>query len=587
MLRDEACGNLTKTDIGRDVHLCGWVRRIRNLGSLIFIDLWDRTGTVQVKFDPDISKDIMETATELHLEYVVLVNGTVSERPKDAVNPKIKTGEIEIIAKELKLLSRCAPLPFMIEGEEPTEEMRLKYRYLDLRRPRMLRNMILRHRAIKDIRDYLDEVGFIEIETPILMKSTPEGARDYLVPSRIHHGKFYALPQSPQMFKQLLMIAGFDRYFQIARCFRDEDLRADRTPEFTQLDLEMSFVEEKDIFALTEGLLGYVFEDVLGIKLEVPFRIISYSDAMGKYGTDKPDLRYNLELKYVTDIISEGTSEFIKKMKCEDVSFIAIVHSIGEKPPRKVLDEYESLAKGCGANGLIQFYLSGGKPQGALTRFYTEKQLSTLIERTQSKNGDIIQIVGDENKRLLEIMGRYRRALAEKLGMIKKADEYKFLWVVDFPLFEVMEDGKIGSAHHPFTAPKDEDIGLIDTDPLKVISRHYDLVCNGIELGSGSIRINNGTLQRKILKILGYTDKQIDERFGFFIEALEYGTPPHGGIAPGLDRIIALMAGEENIREVIAFPKTLKGISLMSGEPSEVDEEQLKELGIEIKGEDK
>jgi aspartyl-tRNA synthetase len=585
MLRDEVCGNLTKTDIGRDVHLCGWVRRVRNLGGIIFIDLWDRTGTVQVKFDPDVSRQLVEGASDLHLEYVVFVSGTVSERPGDAVNPKIKSGEIEVIATELKLLARCSPLPFMIEGEEPTEEMRLAYRYLDLRRPRMQKNITLRHRVIKDIRDYLDEVGFVEIETPILMKSTPEGARDYLVPSRIHRGKFYALPQSPQMFKQLLMISGFDRYFQIARCFRDEDSRADRQPEFTQLDLEMSFATEKDIFTLTEGLFGYVFEDALGIKLEVPFKIMSYDEVMSKYGTDKPDLRYGLELTDVTEIISEGSADFIKKMKDEGAYFMAIVHSIGEKPSRKVLDDYEVMAKGCGAGGLMQFYILDSKLQSGLIKFYTDKQLTALIEKTSAKAGDIIQIVGDARKKAIEIMGIYRKTLAEKLGLIPSKDTFSFLWVVDFPLFELTEDGKTGSAHHPFTAPRDDDIPLLDREPLSVLARHYDIVCNGVELGSGSIRINDAGLQRKILRILGYTDKQIDDRFGFFLKALEYGTPPHGGIAPGLDRIIMIMAGEESIREVIAFPKTLKGVSLMSGEPSEVDMEQLKELGIEVKEE--
>jgi len=586
MLRDEACGNLTKTDNGRDVHLCGWVRRIRNLGGIIFIDLWDRTGTVQVKFNPDVSRKLVDEAEKLRLEFVVFVKGTVCERPKDAVNPKITTGEIEVVATELKLLSRCSPLPFMIEGEEPTEEMRLRYRYLDLRRPIMQRNITLRHRVIKDIRDYLDEVGFIEIETPILMKSTPEGARDYLVPSRIYRGKFYALPQSPQMFKQLLMISGFERYYQIARCFRDEDLRADRQPEFTQLDLEMSFVSEQDIFTLTEGLLGYVFEDVLSLKIDIPFRVMTYEEAMTRYGTDKPDLRYSLELIDLTEIISDGSADFIKKMKREGASFIAIVHSIGEKPSRKVLDEYEAIAKGCGAGGLLQFYILDGKPQGGLKKFYTDKQMTLLIEKTSANEGDIIQIVGDEKKRALEIMGAYRKALAEKLGLTKNNTNFKFLWVVDFPLFELTENGKIGSAHHPFTAPRDEDTHLLDKDPLSVIARHYDIVCNGIELGSGSIRISDATLQRKILRMLGYSDREIDNRFGFFLEALDYGCPPHGGIAPGLDRIIALMAREGSIKEVIAFPKTLKGVSLMSGEPSEVGEGQLKELGIEIKEED-
>ncbi|RLC42570.1 MAG: aspartate--tRNA ligase [Candidatus Coatesbacteria bacterium] len=580
MLRDEACGNITSDDAGREVTLAGWVRRIRNLGGINFIDLWDRTGTVQIKFDPEVSAEVVKTAEKLHIEYVIQVKGRVQKRPKEAINPKVKTGEIEVSAEELRILAECKPLPFMIEDEDATEEMRLKYRYLDLRRPTMQRNIILRHRAIKAIRDYLDEVGFVEVETPILMKSTPEGARDYLVPSRIHKGKFYALPQSPQMYKQLLMIAGYERYFQIARCFRDEDLRADRQPEFTQLDIEMSFVNERDIMTLSEGLMGYVFEDTLDIKLNIPFERITYNEAIARYGTDKPDMRYGLELIDVTDIIAKGSADFIRKMKDEGAGFIAITHHRDKNPSRKELDEYERTAKDCGAGGLMQFYISPEGVKGALTRFYTDEQLKQLVEKTGSNDGDLIQIAGGEMPKILEVMGKYRSKLAQKMCLVDKSCEFKFVWITDFPLFELDEEGNITSTHHPFTSPVEEHIEMLETEPLSVVARSYDLVCNGYELGTGSIRISDSDLQRGILKLVGLSDEQIEDRFGFFLKALDYGCPPHGGIALGLDRIIMLMAGEESIRDVIAFPKTLRAVSLMSDEPSEVDEEQLKELGL-------
>jgi len=582
MMRDHSCGKLTAEEVGIEVLLCGWVKRNRNLGGIIFVDMWDRGGLVQVVFNPALPQEVYKQAVALRAEDVVQVRGKVSLRPEKDRNPGMETGDVEINATFLGLLADSATPPFELTGdEEVSEELRLKYRYLDLRRHRLQHNIIFRHNVVKAIRDYLSEVGFIEIETPILMKSTPEGARDYLVPSRIYPGNFYALPQSPQMYKQLLMMAGFDRYFQIARCFRDEDSRADRQAEFTQLDLEASFVEEEDIYKLMEGMLGYVFEECLEQKLEIPFPRLTFDQALAKYGTDKPDLRFELELWDGTNVLATASADFIKKIIASGGVFIGLTVPGGAELSRKGQDELERTAREMGASGLIQLKFKEGKLEGAASKFIPEEAKEGLISQAKAGDGDLILAVGGERTPALNIMGELRRHLGHKLGLINPQD-YKWLWITDFPLFEEV-DGKIQSPHHAFTAPQEKEISLLDTDPLKVHARHYDIVLNGAELGSGSVRIHDVALQRKIFKVLGYSDGDVEERFGFFLKAMEFGCPPHAGIAPGIDRLVTMLLGESSIREVIAFPKTLRAASLMDGSPSPVDPAQLEELSIKIR----
>jgi aspartyl-tRNA synthetase len=582
MMRDHSCGKLTAEEVGMEVLLCGWVKRNRNLGGIIFVDMWDRGGLVQVVFNPALPKEIYEQAVALRAEDVIQVRGKVNGRPEKDRNPDMETGDIEVVASSLKLLADSATPPFELTGdEEVSEELRLKYRYLDLRRPRLQRNIIFRHSVVKAIRDYLSEVGFVEIETPVLMKSTPEGARDYLVPSRIYPGSFYALPQSPQMYKQLLMMAGFDRYFQIARCFRDEDSRADRQAEFTQLDLEASFAEEEDIYTLMEGMLGYIFEECMQLQLEIPFPRMSFDQAMAKYGTDKPDLRFGLDLWDGTDALAGASADFIKKIIADQGVFVGLTLPGGAKISRKEQDSLEQTAKQLGASGLVQLKLKEGKLEGAVGKFIPEGAKEKLIAKAKAGEGDLLVVVGGEKTATRGIMGELRRHLGYKLDLIK-AQDYQWLWVTDFPLFEEIE-GKIQSPHHAFTAPQEKDIPLLDSDPLKVHARHYDIVLNGAELGSGSVRIHDVALQRKIFKLLGYSAADVEERFGFFLKAMEFGCPPHAGIAPGIDRLVTVLLGESSIREVIAFPKTLRAASLMDGSPSPVDPAQLEELSIRIK----
>lgn len=582
MMRDHSCGKLTAEEVGMEVLLCGWVKRNRNLGGIIFVDMWDRGGLVQVVFNPALPQEVYKQAVALRAEDVIQVRGKVSLRPEKDRNPGMETGDVEITATFLNLLADSATPPFELTGdEEVNEELRLKYRYLDLRRHRLQHNIIFRHNVVKAIRDYLSEVGFIEIETPILMKSTPEGARDYLVPSRIYPGSFYALPQSPQMYKQLLMMAGFDRYFQIARCFRDEDSRADRQAEFTQLDLEASFAEEEDIYTLMEGMLGYVFEECLEQKLEIPFPRLTFDQALAKYGSDKPDLRFGLELWDGTDALATTSADFIKKIIAGGGAFIGLTVPGGAELSRKRQDELERTAKQLGASGLIQLKLKEGKLEGAVGKFIPEGAKEALIGKAKAGEGDLIVAVGGERTPTLNIMGELRRHLGYKSGLVNPQD-YKWLWITDFPLFEAV-DGKIQSPHHAFTAPQEKDMPLLDSDPLKVHARHYDIVLNGAELGSGSVRIHDVALQRKIFKVLGYTDADVEERFGFFLKAMEFGCPPHAGIAPGIDRLVAVLLGESSIREVIAFPKTLRAASLMDGSPSPVDPAQLEELSVKIR----
>jgi len=582
LLRTHTCGELTAAHEGERVTLCGFVWKSRDLGGLLFIDLRDRYGFTQAVFDPAVDGVLVADAASLHGEDVVEVTGVVRLRPADMRRDDVSTGEIEVRADSLRVLSRAARLPFLVAEEETAKEpLRLKYRYLDLRRPPMQRNLEIRHVTINAIRQYLNGLGFLEIETPILMKSTPEGARDYLVPSRVHKGNFYALPQSPQMYKQLLMVAGLDRYYQIARCFRDEDPRADRQPEFTQLDLEMSFAEEDDVFEVTEGTFAAVFRETLGEELTLPFPRMTYYEAMGRYGRDKPDIRFGLELADVTEVCGESESAVFKKTVEEGGRVFAVVAPGGLS--RKETDELEKLAKDEGAAGLASFKVEdGGKLGGALAKFFSPALSERLLTETGAERGDTVLAAAGPFPATAEVMGSVRLALAGMPG-VQKLSGWRFLWVTDFPLFE--KDPKTGEpspSHHPFTSPRVEDIEYIETNPLRVMSRAYDIVLNGVELGSGSVRIFDPELQRRVLRAAGVTDEEIEERFGFFLEALDYGVPPHAGIAPGIDRLVALICGAEGIREVIAFPKTTEATSPLDGSPSPVSPTQLRELGLSL-----
>lgn len=582
--RSSYCGELSENDIGKEVTLLGWVNRNRDHGGLTFIDLRDRTGMVQLVFGPDIEPKAHEKAKKVRSEYVIAVKGEVKRRPPGTENPALKTGKIEVWCKEIKILNTSLTPPFSISDDADIEEnVRLRYRYLDLRRPRMQRNIILRHRAALWVRNFLSSQGFLEIETPFLTKSTPEGARDYLVPSRVNPGCFYALPQSPQLFKQIFMIAGFDRYFQIVRCFRDEDLRADRQPEFTQIDIEMSFPSEEDIFDISERMITGLFKELLGIEVEKPFLRMPYAEAMLKYGSDKPDLRFGLEISDVTEVFRDTKVKIFREVIDKGGKVRAIRIPQGQRLSRKDLDELVELAKAFGAKGLAWFLFASDGVKSPLAKFLDEDELRKLKDALSIEYGDVVLIGADENEeKLSEYMGRVRLALPERLGI--KLQGYKFLWVVDFPLLQWNEEEKRYEAvHHPFTSPKEEDIPLLDIDPLKVRARAYDMVLNGVELGGGSIRMHNAELQSKIFRLLNIGEEEAKEKFGFLLEALSYGAPPHGGIAFGFDRLVMLLAGESSIRDVIAFPKTQKAVCLMTGAPSPVTEKQLKELHIEVK----
>lgn len=598
MLRSHYCGELRKEHAGQEVTLAGWAHRRRDHGSLIFVDLRDREGITQVVFNPDISKEAHEVAGGVRNEYVLKVNGEVAQRPPGTENPKLSTGEIEVIAHSLEILNPAKTPPFYVnEDVEVDENLRLKYRYLDLRRPRMKENIILRHRVIKFLRDFLDARGFIEIETPILISSTPEGARDYLVPSRIHPGKFYALPQSPQQLKQLLMVAGFDKYFQIARCFRDEDLRADRQPEFTQLDLEMSFVEEEDILSLLEELLASLVETVkTEMRVLKPFLRLSYAETMERYGTDKPDVRFGLELHDLSDIAARSSFPPFRSTTLEGGKVKGICVPGGVAYSRRQLDELAEFVKAQGAKGLITLGL-GGEAGASLDNLVLEQVRSVLVKsssveeiremagRFGAKLGDLVLIVAGKIEVVNRALSALRCEMGRRLGLID-SNYLAFTFIVGYPLLEWNEElGHWEPMHHPFTAPRDEDIPLLDTNPEKVRAQHYDIVCNGYELSSGSIRIHKRELQQKIFQLLGYGEKEIQERFGHLLEAFEYGAPPHGGIAPGIDRLVMLLAGEESIREVIAFPKNQSAIDLLVDAPSPISEEQLAELHLGLRNE--
>ena len=585
-MRTHKCGELTDKNIGDKVTIVGWANKWRDHGGVVFIDLRDRSGLVQTVFSPEIDKDLHQAAHKIRNEYVVQVEGDVRERPEGTVNPNLPTGQVEVVVRKLTVLNECKPLPFMVEDDaEVSESLRYKHRYLDLRRPVIQQNMIIRHKATRAFREYLDSNDFIEIETPILTKSTPEGARDYLVASRTNPGHFFALPQSPQIFKQILMVSGLERYYQIVRCFRDEDLRADRQPEFTQIDLEMSFVDREDIMSIIEEMVKKVFSDAVNVDIEGSFQRLSYNDAMEKYGSDKPDLRFGLELKNVSDIVKDSSF----KVFLDTVANGGIVKGLNAKGlagySRKDLDDLTKVVQGFGAKGMAWMKVKE-KIESPIAKFFPEETLNALRERFEAEEGDLLLFVADKPGVANECLAKLRSEMARRLDLVN-SNEYKLVWITDFPLFEWNEDEKRYEAmHHPFTSPMKEDMeAFLSGDDSKLSSlraRAYDLVLNGYEIGGGSIRIHEKKVQDRMFGLLNISPEDADAKFGFLLEALEYGAPPHGGIALGLDRLVMILAGANSIRDVIAFPKTQKAVCPLSNAPSEVDAKQLKELSIKL-----
>ncbi|MEA3328193.1 MAG: aspartate--tRNA ligase [Candidatus Omnitrophota bacterium] len=584
MKRTHTCGELNTKWIGKEVVLSGWVSGNRDHGELTFIDLRDKSGITQLVFNPQADKQLHQSAKQLRSEYVISVRGIVSRRPEGTVNPKLSTGEIEILAREIKVLNKSLVSPFEIaDNVKISEDLRLTYRYLDLRRSLMQKNLRFRHSVCQVVRRFLDQQGFIEVETPILTKSTPEGARDYLVPARLNPGKFYALPQSPQLFKQILMVAGVEKYFQIVRCFRDEDLRRDRQPEHTQIDIEMSFIEPEDIFGLIEKMLSGLFEKMLGVKIELPFPRISYSEATGKFGTEKPDTRFKMELVDITGIAGRSDFEIFKKAVRQG-NFVKGIKVDGcSKFSIRQLDDLRKFVLGLGAKGLVWFKVEKNKFSSPVSKFFKDPVIKELSRAMAAQEGDLLLFVADQPVIVLRCLAELRLHLARELKLIPK-DRYNFSWILDFPLLEWSEeDSRFQARHHPFTAPRDEDLGLLFKEPGRVRARAYDLVLNGIEVGGGSIRIHKPDVQEKVFKALKIDQEAVKEKFGFLLDALKYGAPPHGGIALGLDRLLMLMLGLPTIRDVIAFPKTQKAACLMTGAPDQVEARQVKELGLVVK----
>ncbi len=583
MKRSHTCGALKLSNRGEQVTLCGWVENWRDHGGIIFIDLRDRYGVTQILFNPDAKNNVFEKAKDFRSEYVIEVEGVVEKRPDGTTNPKLSTGEIEVIVNKVELLNTSKTPPISTDDNMyTTENLRLKYRYLDLRRPSMQKNLITRHKSAQIMRNFLNENDFLEIETPFLTKSTPEGARDYLVPSRVNPGKFYALPQSPQLFKQLLMVSGFDRYYQIVKCFRDEDLRADRQPEFTQVDMELSFVDTEDIMNIMEQMIKKLFSDIRGIKFDKPFPRIPYNEAMDKYGLDAPDLRFELPLVEVTDIFKATTFKVFETTVKNGGVIKALKISNGASFTRKDLDELTEFVKVYGAKGMAWIKIQESEWQSPIVKFFTDYEKDTLKERLELKVNDLVIFGSDSYNVVNESLGRLRKEIAKRINLIND-DEFCFAWVTEFPLFEWDEDEKrYASKHHPFTMPFDEDIDMLSSDPLKVRAKAYDLVLNGIEIGGGSIRIHRRDIQEKIFNLLKINEEEANLKFGFLLEALQFGAPPHGGIALGFDRLMMFLVGADSIRDIIAFPKTQKATCMMTDAPSDVDSKQLKELSIKL-----
>ena len=584
MKRSHRCTEVSSANIGENVTVMGWVQKSRNKGGIIFVDLRDRSGILQIIFEEsDCGQENFEKAEKLRSEFVIAVEGRVEAR-SGGVNENLATGAIEVRAKALRILSESATPPFPIEENSKTkEELRLKYRYLDLRRPDIQRNLMTRSRVATLTRAFLAEEGFLEIETPTLIKSTPEGARDYLVPSRVHPGSFYALPQSPQLFKQLLMCSGYDRYFQLARCYRDEDLRADRQPEFTQIDMELSFVDVDDVLDVNERLLQKLFKEICGIDIELPLQRMTWQEAMDRFGSDKPDLRFGMELKNVSDVVKNcGFGVFTSALAAG--GSVRGINAEGQgHMPRKKIDALVEYAKGFGAKGLAYAAIGeDGSVKSSFAKFMTEEEMAALVSAMDGKPGDLLLFAADKNKVVYDVLGNLRLELARQLDLLKK-DDFKFLWVTEFPLLEYSEEeNRFVAMHHPFTMPMEEDLQYIDTDPGRVRAKAYDIVLNGVEMGGGSVRTHQADIQSKMFEVLGFTQERANEQFGFLLEAFKYGVPPHAGLAYGLDRMVMLMVGADSIRDVIAFPKVKDASCLMTEAPSPVDEKQLKELGIEV-----
>ncbi|WP_432401220.1 aspartate--tRNA ligase [Wukongibacter sp. M2B1] len=582
MKRTHMCGLLRTEDIGKEVVLMGWVQRRRDLGGLIFVDLRDREGLMQIVFDKDVSEEAFSKAEKIRGEFVIAIKGKITKR--ESINQNLETGEIEVFAEKLKILSESEIPPIHIKDEDDAgERLRLKYRYLDLRKPKMQKLLKTRSKIASTIRDFLDENGFLDIETPVLTKPTPEGARDYLVPSRVNAGKFYALPQSPQIFKQLLMVSGFDKYYQIVKCFRDEDLRADRQPEFTQVDIEMSFIDVEDILEINERLVSKVFKEVNGIELNTPFMRMPYKEAMERYGSDKPDLRFGYELKNLNETVKDcGFGVFADTVKDgNDVKAINI-NDGADKFSKKGMKNLEKFAKTYGAKGLAWMKLTDEGIDSPIAKFLSEEDIKAITDKMEASAGDLILFVADKPSVVYATLGALRIEIAKKLGVIDES-EYKILWVTDFPLFEYdEEDGRLYAKHHPFTSPLEEDLDIIESNPEEARAKAYDLVINGSEIGGGSIRIHDSNLQERMFKALGFSEEEANEKFGFLIDAFKYGTPPHGGIAYGLDRLTMTLTGTDNIRDVIAFPKTQDARCLLTDAPSIADKDQLEELKIQL-----